>query len=74
MLFKIIVFLVLAFVIYYFFIRKLLTKEKDKSTKNDGAIEMMVECDNCGIFVSSKEAILSNGKYYCSKNCLNAKK
>ena len=29
----------------------------------------MVECQKCGLFISSKDAIIKNGKYYCSKEC-----
>jgi uncharacterized protein len=30
----------------------------------------MLECPTCQTYISTKEAILSNGKYYCSKDCL----
>ena len=30
----------------------------------------MVECPTCKTYVSKKEAIVSNGKFYCSKECL----
>ena len=33
----------------------------------------MVECPSCKTYVSQKEALLSNGKFYCSKECLENK-
>ena len=64
---------VVAFV-YYAFIKK--STPVQQKTKNDtskrGAdeVEEMVECAECGIYVELDEAIVSNGKYYCSKECL----
>ncbi len=58
--------LILALIvgIYYFFIRKPHRKESPKKQE-----EIMVKCEKCGIYVSSKEAIIQSGKYYCSKEC-----
>ena len=33
----------------------------------------MMECPTCKTYVSQKEALLSNGKFYCSKECLENK-
>ncbi|BCD67503.1 PP0621 family protein [Nitratiruptor sp. YY09-18] len=65
MLFKILLLAVVIGGIYYFFIKK--KPLEDKET------DIMVECDQCGTFVSSKEAIIKNGKYYCSKKCAGVK-
>ncbi len=58
--------------VYYFFIKKkpsVTTSNKaDKSEKlqdND-----MVQCTECGVYTEVNDAILSNGKYFCSKECL----
>lgn len=56
--------IVLIVGIYYFFIRKPRKKESLKKQE-----EIMVECEKCGIYVSSKEVIIQSGKYYCSKEC-----
>ncbi|SFV60624.1 hypothetical protein MNB_SM-7-780 [hydrothermal vent metagenome] len=60
--------------IYYFFIKKsspIETKERTKnSSRRDEKVDEMVECSRCGVYVDIKEAILSGGKYYCSKECL----
>ncbi len=64
MLFKILLLAAVIGAIYYFFIKKKPQLPKDSET--------MVECEKCGTFVSSKEAIIKNGRYYCSKECANA--
>ncbi len=64
--------------VYYMFIKKkdslsgasANTCKKDPQSKTDEAVEEMVECSKCGVYVEIDEAILSNGKYYCSKECL----
>lgn len=62
--------------VYYLFIKKSSqTKEceqGDATSKKgmDSGVDEMVECSRCGIYVEVDEAILSNGKYYCSKECL----
>ncbi len=68
MLFKLLTLAVIGFLIYWFVIRKFLNKKGD-----DKSIEMMVECSKCGVFISNNEAIVSNGKYFCSRECLDSK-
>ena len=48
-------------------------KEKKQRPKREDDSEIMVECSKCGIFISSKEAIIKDGKYYCSKECAEIK-
>ena len=62
--------------IYYFFIKKS-TPPKRRNSSKEGVkpktgeeVEEMVECSRCGVYVEIEEAIISNGKYYCSKECL----
>jgi len=51
-------------------------REKDIRDKNkpddkyDQITDTMVECPTCGTYVAKDEAILSSGKYFCSKGCL----
>lgn len=69
MIFKILAIAVVLFLIYMVLFRK--GREKNISKKEDEKIEdIMVECPTCSTFVSKKEAILSNGHFYCSKDCL----
>ncbi len=44
-------------------------KRKDEIQSSD-----MVECSTCSIYCEIDDAILSNGKYYCSKECLEKSK
>ena len=44
------------------------TKESKKEQKPQA--NEMVECENCGVYVEISESILSNGKYYCSNECI----
>ena len=60
--------------VYNFYIKK-----KSLSSENSGKnYELhdndMVECSTCKVYVAVNEAILSNGKYYCSKECLRGAK
>ena len=76
MLIKILVFLVLLFLVYILFFKK--NRESDiknnkKSSQDNNTQKIsdtLVECPTCKVFVSKNEAILSNGKYYCSNECL----
>lgn len=72
MVLKVIFIIILAFLAYVFFFKK--AREKDNITKKNERIEdEMVECPVCKTYVSQKEGILSNGKFYCSQECLENK-
>lgn len=69
MIFKLLAVLAALFLVYIVFFKK--SRENTVQKKPDDKIEdIMEECPGCGTFVSKKESILSNGKYYCSKECL----
>ena len=65
MLFKLIILIVILFVIYNMFFKK---KQKKRDS---GSEEILIECAKCETFISRKEALISQGKYYCSEECLN---
>jgi len=68
---KIVAFFAILFVIYLLFFKK---SRNENIKKNDKLIsDEMVECPTCKTFVSQNEAIVSNGRFYCSKECLNKK-
>ncbi|WP_297432811.1 PP0621 family protein [Sulfurimonas sp.] len=77
-------FLIIAAVISVVYIMFFKTKpatqartKKPKKAKADATnpeINDMTECASCGVYVEVKEAILSNGKYYCSRECLKEAK
>jgi len=61
-------------IIYYVFFRGKKTtadNANEAETKNDDKKleDTMVECAKCSTFVSQKEAIIKDGKYFCSKEC-----
>jgi uncharacterized protein len=60
---------VIAAVYFMFFKTKPETKVTKKESKKLDADEM-VECATCGVYAEVEECILSNGKYYCSRECL----
>jgi uncharacterized protein len=66
---KLVVFLVLIFLVYILFFKKS-REENIKGDKYKNISDIMVECPTCSVYVSKSEAILSNGHYYCSKECL----
>ncbi|MBP7742408.1 MAG: hypothetical protein KA073_03425 [Aliarcobacter sp.] len=72
MILKVLAVILIIFLIYILLFKK--NREKEISKKNNEKItDEMVECPTCKTYVSQKEAILSNGKFYCSKECLNNK-
>ena len=44
--------------------------KKQNTQEENPLVDEMVECANCGVYVEISESILSNGKYYCSKECV----
>lgn len=70
MILKILLVLGVIAVIYFVFIKKKPSIGKDKNDSKTQSNDM-VECASCGIYVEVGEAILSNGKYYCSQECVN---
>ena len=72
MILKIVAVVVMAFLIYVLFFKK--NREKELfAKKNEKITDEMMECPTCKTYVSQKEALLSNGKFYCSKECLENK-
>ncbi|MBU1659321.1 hypothetical protein KKG72_09760 [bacterium] len=57
---------VIAIIYFVFF------KKKPLQNNNNSHIESndMIECSACGIYSEVDDSILSNGKYYCSPECL----
>lgn len=71
MLLKVLLTVVLGFFVYLIFFKK----SRNPNIKKDDKLisDEMIECPSCKTFVSQKESIVSNGKFYCSKDCLNNK-
>lgn len=69
MILKLLLLIVVIYAVYFFFFKKSLPK----SQKNDlDAVNTMVECSECHTYIDSSEALISSGKYYCSKACLES--
>ncbi len=82
MIFKIVAFLVALFVVYLLFFRSRNPNigsrseekvEKKKKRKSKDIEEVMVDCEACDTFISTKDAIIKDGKFYCSKECASLK-
>ncbi len=71
MLTKLLIFVAVIFLIYIFFFKNKRKEEiqesKTKSKKIEG--ETMVECAECSTYISDKESIIKDGKFFCSKEC-----
>ncbi|PHO08912.1 hypothetical protein CPG37_11895 [Malaciobacter canalis] len=72
MIFKILAVLAVLFLVYIIFFKKDREGVIKTNKKKENIEDVMVECPSCGTYVSKKEGILSNGKYFCSKECLNS--
>lgn len=71
MLLKIVLVIGIIAAVYFFFMKKStpLTKERhDKKRSNDDE-NIMVECETCSTYITTNEAIISSGKFYCSTEC-----
>ncbi len=68
MILKLIVFAVVGLLIYKFFGGKLPTFGKSPHEKKLDE-DTLVECETCHTYVTVKESIIVNGKYYCSEEC-----
>ncbi len=72
MVLKIVAVIIMAFLVYVLFFKR--NREKEMfAKKNEKITDEMVECPTCKTYVSQKEAIVSNGNFYCSKECLENK-
>jgi len=72
MILKWLIFGVIVYAVYVLFFKEKNIASKDSKSfkKDDNDSEEMVECCECGTFISSKEAFIKNGKFYCSKECM----
>lgn len=64
--------LVIALVVavYIFFIKKKPLGQANKSSGKKQDEADMVECAECGVYVSLDEALIRDGKYFCSHECM----
>jgi uncharacterized protein len=76
MILKLLLVAAVIYIVYIMFFKKRTIKEtttqdkkRDKPKAND-----MIECAQCSVYVEVSESILSNGKYFCSRECIEAYK
>ncbi len=78
MILKILIIGVVIYAVYFLFFKtkpeaKVAKKSAKKESKKVDA-EEMVECATCGVYAEVEECLLSNAKYYCSRECLSKAK
>ena len=67
MILKLIIFAVAGYFIYKFLGGKLPTVGRKTRAEKKLDADTLVECEKCGTYVTVKESILINGKYYCDE-------
>jgi len=60
--------------VYFMFIKKKPQVEKTADKKDEQKSSDMVECATCKIYCALEDSLISGGKYYCSKECLESTK
>jgi len=77
MILKILLVAVVIATVYYLFIKKKpeisKNKRNQKEDKTKTYNDEMVQCEQCGTYCAIDDTLLSNNKYYCSKECLENK-
>ena len=63
---------VIAFIYFFFIKKKPIANSSSHDAPSSGSD--MVECSTCGTYAQIDDSILSNGKYYCSQECLKESK
>ncbi len=71
MLLKIVLILGVIAAVYFYFSKKSmpLTRERRDTKKRHDDDETMVECATCSTYITTSEAIVSAGSFYCSVEC-----
>ncbi len=62
---------VILYLLYIVFFKKQ-TILKSPKKKKEVEADTVVECSVCKTYVSLDEAVLMDGKYFCSKECVDA--
>lgn len=68
---KILLVIAVIAAVYFFFIKKStpLTKARHDRKKTDDDDSTMIECETCGTYITTDDAVVSAGKFYCSTEC-----
>jgi len=63
----------ITFIYFYYFKKKPLPHEENHSKSSKPQSSDMVKCSSCEIYCEISESLLSQGKYYCSPECMEKK-
>ena len=68
---KLLIFVGVIFLIYIFFFKNKRKEEIQKHKEEKKTLEgdTMLECVQCGTFVTDKDSIIKDGRFFCSKEC-----
>lgn len=64
---KLLLFIGALSAVYFFFFKK---KSLSPPSNDHSQEEAMIPCAKCGTYVQVKEALMRDGKYYCSRECM----
>lgn len=64
---KLLLFVGALVAVYFIFFKK---KSLTPPSSDKGMDEAMIPCEKCGTYVQAKEAFMRDGKYYCSRECM----
>jgi uncharacterized protein len=70
MILKILLVLGVIAAVYFLFIKKPAVTKSSKGGPGKPENDDTVACHKCGTYVTLDDAIVSNGHYYCSNECL----
>lgn len=66
---KLLIFVAVGLLVYRFLGGKFPAFPKKSLHEKKLEDDTLVECEKCQTYVTVKESIIVNGKYYCSKEC-----
>lgn len=69
MLLKLLLFIGVIGAVYYLFFAK-----KRTLPPSSDEPDPMIPCSTCGTYVDVKEALIRDGRFYCSRECMEVKK
>ena len=69
MIIKLVIVAIIVYAIYFMLFKKPSIEQKSQKKRENIDSETMIECAKCGAYVSNNEAIIKDGKFYCSKEC-----
>lgn len=69
MLLKLLLLIGLLSTVYFVFFKK---KSLTPPSNDHSQEEAMIPCATCGTYVQVKESFMKDGKYYCSRECMEA--